>query len=242
MQAQQTAARKTGKTSPKQAKALKDMKPAAKGTPTATQRPPASAKPLAATAPAVAFKPSIAMDAPKAAVERMIASIKLRGAKLDTDLHSAACACLNHLAMHGDVTLINRLVLALPKTARRNALMVWAMAFGKVMLNPDQKTIEVMPLAYDRDGKTDLEGAVAKPFWEFRNVREGGSEWLYMDYIAGVMKTLARHALTDPKAKAALDAITATNEALNVGVNGAQAPTFVAGVTPDRRNLTVVPA
>lgn len=187
----------------------------------------------------VPIKLSIALDAPKALVEKLIAGIKLRGAKLDIDIHSAACASLNHAALHNDPTLLNRLVLAMPKAARRNAVVIWAIKFGNVALN-DGANKDEFPLVYMKDKKANIDAAVAEPFWALRNVREGGTEWLYIDYIGGVMKTLARVA-ADPtnkeaaKAKAALDSLSALNEALNTAPNGGKkAPEYVAGM-PDRR-------
>ena len=185
---------------------------------------------------AKAMKPSISMDATAADVDKFIVSIKNRGAKLDHDIHSAAMACLNHADKHGDTTLMVRLLMALPKSTRRNALGQWAVAFGKFMQNPDAKALATIPLVYDKTAKTDLAAAQSKPFWDFRNVAEGTNEWLFGNYMEGVLKTLARHALgTDAeslKAKAALDALQGVQKALAVP---AQAAALPAGVKADRR-------
>lgn len=166
------------------------------------------------------IKLGLPLDAPAAAVDKLIKSIATRGTKLDADLHTAACCALNHVALHNDPTLLNRLVQAVPKSGRANSVIVWALQFGNVALN-EGKTKDTMPLVFFKDKPHDIPAAVAMPFWEFRNVREGGGrEWLYSDYIGGVMKALARVA-ADPKspearkAKAALDALSAVNEAIN---------------------------
>lgn len=191
--------------------------------------------PKAAEAPSAA-KLSIATTASKADIEKLIVSIGKRGAKLDTDIHSAGCASLNHAGMHNDPTLLNRLVCAMPKAARRNALVTWALKFGNVMLN-DGANKDTMPLVYNKSGKLNMDGALAEPFWALKNVREGGTEWLYMDFIGNVMKTLQRHA-ADPKnpeagkAKAALDALNSINEALNTAPGAAPMPT-VPAAQPD---------
>lgn len=189
--------------------------PAAKAPTTKPAAEPKAVKPA---------KPSIAMDAPAALVGKHILSIQARGAKLDNDIHSGAMACLYHADKHGDITLMNRLLMAMPKSTRRNALAQWAVAFGKFQPNEDKSTLETAPLAFRKDGKTDIDAALAKPFWDFRNVREGTTEWLFSDYIQGVMKTLAAHAIKPgaegAKAKAALDAVKGVTEALALPVNG----------------------
>jgi hypothetical protein len=120
-------------------------------------------------------------------------------------------------------------------------IIVWALKFGNVALN-EGKNKDTMPLVYWKDNPHDIPAAVATPFWEFRNVREGGGrEWLYTDYISNVMKQLARVA-ADPKsqeakkAKAALDALTAVNEAINTETkpDAKPAPTWAPGME-DRR-------
>lgn len=212
-----------------------------------TSAPKAKAAPKAAVkapkviaAPDAPIKLSIKIDATKAEVEKVITSIKTRGAKLDIDIHSAGCASLNHASLHNDPTLLNRLVLALPKAARRNALVAWALKHGNVMLN-DGPSKNDFPLVYSKEKKADIDAAQAEPFWALKNVREGGTEWLYTDYIANVMKTLARVA-ADPKsaeakkAKAALDAITAVNEGINIAPADAPVPTWTPGM-PERREM-----
>lgn len=104
-----------------------------------------------------------------AATDKLITSIKGRSKKLDADIHLAACSALAHHVQHGDVTLINRLADALPKSARRNALFAWAIHFdGKLAANTDKASKAESPLVHVKgDGKSDIDGAVAKPFWEF---------------------------------------------------------------------------
>jgi hypothetical protein len=181
--------------------------------------PKASTKPTETKA-VKAVKSTIAMDAKAADVDKLITSIKGRGAKLDTDVHSAAMACLYHADKHGDITLMARLVLALPKSARRNALGQWAIAFGKFAANEDAKTKEAAPFVFKKGAETKFEAAQAKPFWDFRNVREGTTEWQFSNYIEGVLKTLAAHAAKPgpeaAKAKAAFDAMKGVTEALAV--------------------------
>lgn len=211
--------------------------PADKKVPKLTKAQQAAAKPAAAPAP---MKLSIALGASAKDIEKVIVSIAGRGKKLDQDMHSAACASLHHVTLHGDPTLLNRLVLALPKAARRNALVLWATKFGMVALNDDAKTRAERPLVYAKGNKADIEGAQAQPFFELKNVREGGDSWLYMDFISNVMKTLERHAaeptIDGARAKAALDSLKGVNEALTIPPNNGNQPLPVPppGV-PERR-------
>ncbi len=182
-------------------------------------------------------KLSIKLDSSAAIVDKLIVSIKNRGAKLDVDMHSAACASLNHVALHNDPTLLNRFINAMPKSGRRNSVLVWALRYGNVLLNEDKQSKESMPLVYNKAGKANIAGAVAEPFWMLKNVKEGGTEWLYMDYIGSVMKKLAlvAHDPKNPehaKAKAALDALSAVNEALNT-TSAPTNPTSAAVVAGD---------
>lgn len=104
-----------------------------------------------------------------AATDKLITSIKGRAAKLDNDIHQAACSALANHIKDGDITLINRLANALPKSARRNALYAWALHFdGKLQMNTDKATKSENPLVHLKgDGKGDIEGAMEMPFWEF---------------------------------------------------------------------------
>ena len=69
------------------------------------------------------------------AIQKAIASILTRGKKLDRDIHVAGVSCLQHIEEHGDVTLLNRLVGAMPKGSRVNALREWAGCYGRVKFN-----------------------------------------------------------------------------------------------------------
>lgn len=180
-------------------------------------------------------KPSIARNAAAKDVDKMIVSIKGRGAKLDNDIHSTAMACMFHADTHGDVTLMCRLLLALPKSTRRNALAQWAVKFGKFTPNEDVNTMKERPLDFDKSAKTDFDGAQAMPFWDFKNVKEGTTEWLFSNFIEGVMKSLANHAAQQgpegQKAKAAFDALSSVTEALAI----TPAAPLPAGVAAERR-------
>lgn len=175
----------------------------------------------AKAAVAKAYTPSITLKSSAADVAKAIESIKNRGARLDADIHAAACAALAHIEKSGDYTLINRLLLAMPKSSRRNSLAVWACAFATLVKNEGgdkSKPVETFPLIKGGDKVMDVAGAVAKPFWEFKNVKEGTDGFKFDDYIGGVMKKLAAIAADTKSADAAaaratLHALSAVREA-----------------------------
>ena len=98
-----------------------------------------------------------------AAIEKAISSIQTRGKKLDSDIHIAGCSCLQHIDEHGDVTLLNRLVQAMPKGSRVNALKEWSEVHGKVKYNNETAEFD-----FDKTSVTLLEEGMEKPWIEFK--------------------------------------------------------------------------
>lgn len=94
---------------------------------------------------------------------KAVEAVQATGAKLADDIHVVACSALYHAQEHGDVTLMQRVVNALPGFARRNALLAWAVAFGKFSIDEDGTNV-----IYDKHSETKLELAMAKPFWDFK--------------------------------------------------------------------------
>lgn len=108
-----------------------------------------------------------------AAIQKAIASIANRGAKLDADVQHAGLSVLAHIAQHGDYTLAERLVTAMPKGARKLALVEWMLAYGAIRklekgATDNAAIAEGHVFAYDKTRKTDMEGATATPWTEFK--------------------------------------------------------------------------
>lgn len=109
-----------------------------------------------------------------AAIDTAIKSIALRGKRLDHDIHVTGTSCIQHIELHGDVTLLNRLVLALPKGARKTAFVEWALAFGKVQVLDKGNAKDADAIArgdifkFDKTKTTKLEDAIAKAWYEFK--------------------------------------------------------------------------
>lgn len=97
------------------------------------------------------------------AIEASIKSISTRGKAFERDIHVTAVSCLVHADKHGDVTLAQRLVDAVPSLARKNALRDWFLAHGKFIYNAKEKQFN-----FSKSAVTLTEEAIATPFWEFK--------------------------------------------------------------------------
>ena len=98
-----------------------------------------------------------------ATITAAIEDIRTTGKKLDQMIQVAACSIISHVEKHGDVTLINTLVDAMPQGSRVNALRDFIGTFAKVKYNEATKVFD-----YDKAGKTDLAGAQAIMWTEFK--------------------------------------------------------------------------
>ena len=99
-------------------------------------------------------------------LETLITSISKRGKELDTDIHLAACSCLQHampkeLGGYGDNTIATHLVAAMPKSSRRLALIDWFVAHGKLAFKKGDK----FGMNVGKSKVWDLEKAMEAPFW-----------------------------------------------------------------------------
>ena len=118
------------------------------------------------------------------AIDMAIKSIQSRGAKLQKDIHVCAVSCLAHIEKHGDITLLNRLMGALPSGWRANAIKAWAEDFGKVNWDNTQKAF-----VYDKSKKSNIEGAIATSPEEYKPE----AEYKPMD-LAEAIKALVKKA------------------------------------------------
>ncbi len=107
-----------------------------------------------------------------ALITKAINSIAGRGAKLDHDIHVAGVSVLAHASEHGDTTLCDKLVQAMPKGGRKLALVEWMLAFGQIAkLDPklDKDAIAAGRLfKLDRSRTYNEVGAVEKSWTEFK--------------------------------------------------------------------------
>lgn len=109
-----------------------------------------------------------------AGINKAIDSIKNRGAKLDSSIQLAGLSVLAHASEHGDTTCADRLVLAMPKGARKLALVEWMLAYGQMRKldpkTPDEATrIKAgQTFAIDRSRTLDIAAAQGKAWHEFK--------------------------------------------------------------------------
>lgn len=127
------------------------------------------------------------------AINKAIASIKNRGAKLDNDIQLVGLSVLAHTAEHGDTSVMDALVNAMPKSARKLALVEWMLAYGRAeKLDPklDAEAIKAgRVFKYNKERKLDLVGATENKWWEFK---PEASVQTAFDAQAAVASVLAR--------------------------------------------------
>lgn len=103
----------------------------------------------------------------EAAINKAIASIKVRGVKLQNDVHIAACAVLQHLIELGnnDVRIVGRFMDALPASYRTNAMRDWFSAHGPIAW---EKNKAVFNSAFNlAEQEASFRQGVRDPFWLF---------------------------------------------------------------------------
>lgn len=107
-----------------------------------------------------------------AEIDKAVKSIANRGAKLDGDIHVAGVSILAHASEHGDTTIADRLIAAMPKGARKLALVEWMLAYGQLAkLDPkvDKDAIAAgRVFKLDRTRTLDIESAISTPWTEFK--------------------------------------------------------------------------
>ena len=122
------------------------------------------------------INPAIALDALKEGndyspklIGASIRSIATTGKKLDARIHAAACALLSRSDAHRDCSLVSSLINAMPKSARRKALIAWFHAFSNVLIqvNKDGTVKAIMrgPKAAGYIADVDHAAAFNRPFW-----------------------------------------------------------------------------
>lgn len=125
-------------------------------------------------------------------INRAIDAIQVRGKELDEAIQITGLSILHHIEVCGDYTIFKRLFDAMPKGARKNALVEWACMFGKVQVNTDKKSAKDMPFLFNKFGKTDLEGAAAQPWYTFKQEKPPVEEFNLYAALANVRKQLAQ--------------------------------------------------
>ena len=99
-------------------------------------------------------------------LNKKIDALGKRLATAEADIQALGLVCLSHLDAHGDTMPLNRLINVL-RRGQHEAFMQWVLAFGKCAKNVDKATMESQPVVFAKARTTDIEGATAKPWFEF---------------------------------------------------------------------------
>jgi hypothetical protein len=97
-------------------------------------------------------------------INKAIDSIAKSGAKLDKLIQDTGVSVLEHFAEHKDTGVVNRLYIALPKGARKQAMASWLLAYGALTPNTAKESKAEQPFVYDREKSTDALAA-AQDMW-----------------------------------------------------------------------------
>lgn len=144
-----------------------------------------------------AAKPFQLLD--KEGTKKLIGQIQKSGKKLDADIQTALQCSAIHAHQHGDITLLESLLPALPKGVRSNAVKEWMMQYAPVAF---VKGALVFQRSYDNKDDAARQTAIkacetATPWLEFKPE----PEFVPFD-LAGRLGTLvkaAENALADPE-------------------------------------------
>ena len=133
-----------------------------------------------------------------AEINKAITSIQGRGAKLDSDIQTCGLSVLAHAAQHGDTTVADKLVHAMPKGARKLALVEWMLAYGtiaKLDTATDKDAIaEGRLFKLDKARTLDLEAAAGTPWHEFKKEADVLTAFDAQAQVKGVLDRLTKAA------------------------------------------------
>lgn len=103
----------------------------------------------------------------KESILEAVGVINVKGKELDRLIQVAGMSVLNHIELHGDITLFEALWAAMPKGSRKKALGDWAIKYGKLVMHLDEKgkIVNDKPFLYNILGSTNLLGAEAEPWF-----------------------------------------------------------------------------
>lgn len=99
----------------------------------------------------------------KVKLQDAIKEAQSKGRSYERALHRVACSCLHHVDQHGNIGPIVQLIDGLNKSARKNALIDWAVEHGKLRWDKEAKTLK-----FDKHSEANVAGAMVTPFWDFK--------------------------------------------------------------------------
>jgi len=96
------------------------------------------------------------------ALTAAVTDVIKQGKDFEQRLHLVACSAIQHSIKHHNTTPMDSLIRGITGAVRRNALIAWAVQFGECQPAEDGKGVEHCK----KEG--DIEGGMAKPFWDFK--------------------------------------------------------------------------
>lgn len=127
-----------------------------------------------------------------------IKSIAGRAQRLDTDIHRAACSVIVHSAKHNDPDVATRLLEAMGKSQRREALKAWLVNYGAFGTDEHGKLVYDKSRSAAVQKEDNVRAAIAEPFWDFAGPEKPYKQWDFMANIQRLLKQ-AEAALQNPQ-------------------------------------------
>lgn len=128
------------------------------------------------------------MTMTRADIVKNIKSIASRGAKLDAFIQSTGLAVIQHIGEHGDYSLANEMLAAMPRGSRKLALVEWFITYAKVQVNMDKATAKERPLVFRKDGVTNLAGATETPWFDCKKEQDPNVAFDVKAKLAALLK------------------------------------------------------
>jgi hypothetical protein len=120
-----------------------------------------------------------------------IQQIKITGKGLDDTIQSVGLSVLQHVEAHREASLAIKLLKALPKGSRSNALIDWMTQCGMLSVNLNKLTAKEFPLVFNKEGKTDLERAAAKAWYKWKPEASPVLEFDFGAKLSALLKAVA---------------------------------------------------
>ena len=106
-------------------------------------------------------------------IDKCIAWVRTTGAKFDAMVHAAACAILVHAKDTGDCSRMGKLVSAMPKSARRAALIRWTTEFSPIAVSQNKNEkgspyrSKLRKVGDKNYNPFNIDGARANPYYDW---------------------------------------------------------------------------
>jgi len=127
-----------------------------------------------------------------------INTIKTAGAKLDSLIHEVACSAIYHVNVHGNTEVVNKLLGAMNKSSRKEALTLWLLDHAKLKRVPNSSGLEysskrTLWLSRGVEGTPEQiqEKAQATPFYDYTKEVAPTTPMFHFDTrITSIIETL----------------------------------------------------